>query len=83
MQNKFKINYCSCEDYYISSKEATVKLCKRLEITYPAITYSDLIIETLEQSLETHQWRRSGVFIVNFEHISHFVLVFLLLTLSR
>ena len=27
--------------------------------------------------------RRSGVFIVNFGHISHFVLVFLLLTLSR
>ena len=24
-------------------------------------------------------WRRSGVFIVNFEHISHLVLVFLLL----
>ena len=29
------------------------------------------------------QWRRSGVFIVNFEHISHLVLVFLLLTLSK
>ena len=28
------------------------------------------------------QWRRSGVFIVNFEHISHLVLVFLLLTLN-
>ena len=28
-------------------------------------------------------WRRSGIFIVNFEHISHLVLVFLLLTLSR
>ena len=27
--------------------------------------------------------RRSGVFIVNFEHISHLVLVFLLLTLNR
>ena len=27
--------------------------------------------------------RRHGVFIVNFEHISHLVLVFLLLTLSR
>ena len=27
--------------------------------------------------------RRSGIFIVNFEHISHFVLVFLLLALSR
>ena len=26
------------------------------------------------------QWRRSGIFIVNFEHISHLVLVFLLLT---
>ena len=28
------------------------------------------------------QWRRSGVFLVSFEHISHLVLVFLLLTLS-
>ena len=26
--------------------------------------------------------RRSGIFIVNFEHISHLVLVFLLLTLN-
>ena len=30
-----------------------------------------------------HRWRRSGVLIVNFEHISHLVLVFLLLTLSN
>ena len=29
------------------------------------------------------RWRRPGIFIVNFEDISHFVLVFLLLTLSR
>ena len=27
-------------------------------------------------------WRRSGIFIVNFEHISHFALVALLLTLD-
>ena len=27
--------------------------------------------------------RRSGIFIVNFEHISHIFLVFLLLTLSK
>ena len=27
-------------------------------------------------------WHRSGVFIVNFEHVLHIVLVFLLLTLS-
>ena len=26
--------------------------------------------------------RRSGIFIVNFEHISHLILVFLLLTLN-
>ena len=32
---------------------------------------------------ERCRWRRSSVFAVNFEHISHFVLVFLLLTLSK
>ena len=31
----------------------------------------------------TSQWRRSGVFIVNFEHISHLFLMFLLLTLEK
>ena len=31
----------------------------------------------------TRARRRSGIFIVNFEHISHLVLVFLLLTLNR
>ena len=39
---------------------------------------SKLTIKTPER----HQWHRSGVFIVNFEHISHLVLVFLLLTLN-
>ena len=29
------------------------------------------------------QWRHSGVFIVNYEHISHLALVFLLLILSN
>ena len=29
------------------------------------------------------QWCRSGIFIVNFEHISQLILVFLLLTLSK
>ena len=29
------------------------------------------------------QWRRPGVFIVNFEHVLYFALEFLLLTLSR
>ena len=41
--------------------------------------YSKLPTKTPER----RQWRRSDVFIVNLEHISHLVLVFLLLTLSR
>ena len=34
------------------------------------------------QSVKNDHWRSSGVFIVNFEHISHLVLVFILLTLN-
>ena len=40
---------------------------------------SQLSIKTLER----HHWHHSSVFIVNFKHISHLVLGFLLLTLSR
>ena len=40
---------------------------------------SKLTIKTPEQ----RQWSCFGVFIVNFEHISHLFIVFLLLTLSR
>ena len=61
--------------------------------TQSAITCSKLTLETLEQRCETcskltikilerRKWSRSGVF-VNFEHISHLVLLFLSLTLSR
>ena len=40
---------------------------------------SKLTIETPER----RQWRLSGIFIVNFENISHLLLVFLLLTLNK
>ena len=40
---------------------------------------SKLTIKSKEQG----QWRRSGVFVVYFEHISYLGLVFFLLTLSR
>ena len=46
--------------------------------TQSAFTFFRLTITTPER----RQWRRSCVFIVNFEYISHLVLVFLLLTLS-
>ena len=47
-----------------------------LVTSHPAFTSSKLTIKTLER----RQWR---VFIVNFEHIPHLALVFLLLSLSR
>ena len=65
-----------------------------MSLTQPACNCSKLTIETLEQGVkyvkvnkknntpERRHWRRFGVFIVNFEHISHLVLVFLLLTLN-
>ena len=41
------------------------------------------MFEVNNTNTRTCQWRRSGVFIANFEHISHLLLVFLLLTLSN
>ena len=43
---------------------------------------SKLTIKTPERR-QLANWRRSGVLIVNFEHILHLVLVLLVLTLSR
>ena len=45
---------------------ARCEICSKLAIKTPKLRH----------------WRRSGVFIVNFEHISHFVPKFLLLTLN-
>ena len=58
--------------------------------TQSAFTYSKLTIETPEQGCSKltittpgrRYWCRSGVFIVNFEQISHLLLLFLLLTLN-
>ena len=49
-------------------------------------TTDDSMIKTMRapQSIETiGHWSSYGVFIVSFEHISHRVLEFLMLTLSR
>ena len=66
----------------------TIFAIKLLVSAQPAFTCSKLTTETLEQDAKyVHRTapmaRRFGVFIVNFERVSHFVLVFLLLTLSR
>ena len=47
------------------------------------ITEVNRILKLTIKTPERRHWRRSDVFIVNFEHNSHLVLVFLLLTLGR
>ena len=74
--NKMSTNKCS--SLYLAgnykfkvnnrSTRARCELCSKL---------------TIKTTLERHYWRRSGVFIVNFEYIPFDVPVFLLLTLSR
>ena len=60
-------------------------------MTQSVITCSKLTIETPRCEISSklkikipqrRHWHRSGIFIVNFEHISHLALVFLLLTLN-
>ena len=55
-----------------------VCLCSCSGASQPAITCSKLTIEMPERC----QWHLSGIFIINFEHISYLILVFLLLTLG-
>ena len=40
-------------------------------------TRSEICSKLTLKTPEPHHWRRSGVFFVNFEHISHLVSVFL------
>ena len=74
----------TCANYYKKniferiSPNASSEI-QSFSFSQPAITYSKLTIQTPER----RYWRRSGVFIVNLEHMSHLVLLFLLLTLSR
>ena len=51
-------------------------------ISQPAFTCSKLTIETLSKEWNMIKVNNKDIFIVNFEHISHLVLVFLLLTLN-
>ena len=62
----FKINPANFYMFKVNIRNSI----KRCEIC------SKLAIKTPKR----RQWRRTGVFIVNFEHISHLFLVFLLLT---
>ena len=67
------------------SKSSTKDVWQGSQSTQPAFTCLKLTVETLQRECEIcsmltiktperRHWRRSGVFIVNFEHISHLVL---------
>ena len=60
------------------------KAAKLLLQLFAGVFQGAIVQGTLSSCLSRNscQWHRSGVFIVNFEHISHLVLVFLLLTLN-
>ena len=82
--NKLRL---SCVNIYENLSFKTHVAC-----TQPTITCSKLTTETVQQGVKyiqtiktpkRCQWRRSGALIVNFEYISHLVLVFPRLTLSR
>ena len=65
---------------YLPSRKLHVQVNKRNSRTGCEIC-SKLTIKTPERR-QWLQWRHCGVFIVHFNHISHLVLVFLLLTLN-
>ena len=60
-----------------------------LEVSQPALAQSqewknqNNVWNLLIVTLDTCQWRRSDVFIINFEQISDFAVVFPLLTLNK
>ena len=93
-----KLTVCSYHVTYVFQSESTLYSClnvkellalaslaKRLSVRlrtkwlWVRVPMQSLICKLLD----ILSWRRSRVFIVNLEHISHLVLVFLLLTLSK
>ena len=75
----FKVNNRNTRTRCEICSKLTIKTPERRYL-YPLKTSENLWFSDVFRG---YRWRRSGVFIVNFEHISHLVLVFLLLTLSR
>ena len=63
----------------ISACSRTLQIFEAVGGIYPAGTRCKICSKL---TLKTPEWnrRRSGIFIINFEHISHLVLVFILLT---
>ena len=81
--NELTSQECYIVSYYHSAPfNYNVTRSTTSEGSQPAITCAKLTTETLEQGVKYVE-SCSDVFIVNSEHISHLVLVFLELTLSK
>ena len=89
--NRFITNFCIlCHNYTYPRNQNLKQSCLSSLFNYMlkinnrnTRTTCEICSKLTIETPERRHWRRSGVFIVNFEHISHLVLRFLLLTLSR
>ena len=72
---------------FVFSRILTATLEANLSLTYlkpnRGTTRCKICLKLTIKIPERRQWRRSSIFIVNFEHISHLVLVILLLALNK
>ena len=69
-----------------SCSESTMETqdhCVRIKLKLLKVKFSTLICSKLKIKSSEHQWRCFDVFIINFQQISHIVLVFLLLNLNK
>ena len=73
------------------SSKGIKKPCKSVTMSYPVGIYMFKVNNrntrtrceiSSKLTIKTPEWRRSGVFIIDFEYILHLVLMFLLLTLN-
>ena len=68
--------------WFLTTKSIIHFVAKLLRNNRNTRTRCEICSKLKIKTPERRQWRRSGVFIVTFEHISRLFLVFLLLTLS-
>ena len=68
---------------YRKHDQKGIKLRKKIEYRNNINTSKRSEMCSNVNNFNKHHWHRSGVFVVNFEHISHLFLVFLLLNLNK
>ena len=79
MNDPFQSHYCRLRTDFKLMKSQSAITCSNLN-NRNTRTRCEISSELILKTPERRHWRRSVVFIVNFEHIPHLVLVFLLLT---